>query len=151
MTKNTIGGKGHKRSKAISAFIRPLQLRDEETDYAYVLDVLGAGRMKVYCYSDSKEQIGHIRGSLYKKVWIARDDLVLVSFREFEQGKCDILLKYTPDEVRLLVRRGHLSEGYAKTARKEEGGYNDIEDAVVTFEDTNTNEPNTNDINIDEI
>ncbi|NBO99295.1 MAG: hypothetical protein EBU90_04100 [Proteobacteria bacterium] len=147
MTKNTIGGKGHKRSKAINVSARPLQMRDSETDYAYVLDVLGGGRMRVFCYSDSKERIGHIRGSLYKKVWIARDDLVLVSFRDFEQGKCDILLKYTPDEARLLIRRGHLPENFAKLARKEEGGNNDLDaDADIMFEDNDNKE-----INIDEI
>ena len=27
----------------------------------------------------------------------------MVSLRDFEEGKCDVIWKYTPDEVRMLV------------------------------------------------
>lgn len=139
MPKNTIGGKGHKKSKAINSDARPLQLRvNNETDYAYVLDVLGAGRMKVFCYSDNKERIAQIRGSLYKKVWIARDDIVLVSFRDFEESKCDIVLKYSSDEVRLLIKRLHLPDSFMKLARKE-NTIDKLDDEIVFEDETNFN------------
>ena len=42
MPKNTIGGKGHKKGKRFATFTRDLPLQEDGTDYAYVLDVLGA-------------------------------------------------------------------------------------------------------------
>jgi translation initiation factor 1A len=37
-----------------------------------------------------------------KKIWIGVGDLLMCSLREFQNEKCDIILKYTPDEIRQL-------------------------------------------------
>ena len=37
-----------------------------------------------------------------KKIWITTEDVVLVSIREFEDGKVDILHKYDYDETKSL-------------------------------------------------
>lgn len=63
--------------------------------------MLGNGRLEIYCF-DNVKRIGHICGRLKKKVWIAMDDIVLVSLRDFQDEKCDIVLKYHPEEVRTL-------------------------------------------------
>ncbi len=44
------------------------------------------------------------------RVWIAVGDLVLVSNREFEDDKGDIIHKYTPDEVKDLKKHGEIPE-----------------------------------------
>jgi translation initiation factor 1A len=43
-------------------------------------------------------------------VWINPGDLVLISLRDFQEGKADIILKYTPDEGRSLKSLGEISE-----------------------------------------
>lgn len=58
--------------------------------------MLGNGRVEVYCF-DSVKRIGNIRGKMKRRVWIATGDVVLISLRDFQNEKCDIILKYTPE------------------------------------------------------
>lgn len=108
--------------------------------------MLGSGRIWVMCYNDGKERIGTIRGSMYKRVWIARDDVVLVGLRDFQDDKCDVIFKYAPEEVCMLCRMGHLPDNHVNLAKKET-----IETEVneITFEQTGSDEGD--DINIDDI
>lgn len=108
MPRNKIGGKHHKHLKnkdTDESHHKNLVFKDElnKTDYACVLDVLGGGNMKVVCYSDRKERLARIRGAMYKKVWIVKNDVVLVSLRDFQDSKCDIVLKYSKEEVESLL------------------------------------------------
>jgi translation initiation factor 1A len=34
------------------------------------------------------------------QVWINQGDIILLSLREFQDGKADVIVKYTPDEAR---------------------------------------------------
>lgn len=45
-----------------------------------------------------------------RKVWIIAGDLVLCSLREFQNKKCDVILKYLPDEVKQLKALGQIPE-----------------------------------------
>ena len=110
MPKNTIGGKGHKKSKKQLEDKKAIVFKESGTDYACVLDLLGNGRIRVKCFGDNKERLGHIRGTLYKKVWIVKDDIILVSLRDFEDLKCDILHKYTQDDIMYLIKKGEIDE-----------------------------------------
>ena len=44
------------------------------------------------------------------RVWIRAGDLVLVSLRDEDDNKGDIILKYNPDEFRELKKKGELPE-----------------------------------------
>ena len=120
MTKNTIGGSGHKKSKkTVLNSKSSTPYKEYGCDYAFVLDTLGAGNMKVFCYSDKRERIAHIRGSMYKKIWIAKEDIVLVSLRDFENNKCDIIYKYNDDEIKKLVNAKEIEKNYVNIARRD--------------------------------
>lgn len=56
--------------------------------------------------------MGIIRGSMYKKCWLNKNDLVLCSIRTeiTSKKKCDIIFKYTSEEIRILKRSGELPE-----------------------------------------
>jgi translation initiation factor 1A len=100
--KNKIGGSGAKKAKSYSLTTRELTFKDESQDYATVLTILGGGKMKVLCFGDNTERIASVRGTMRKKVWIVKEDIILVSLRDFQDSHCDIILKYTQDETRML-------------------------------------------------
>lgn len=52
------------------------------------------------------------------------DDIVLVGLRDYQDSKCDVILKYTPDEVRNLKSLGELPENL-KVAESEQEDPND--------------------------
>ncbi|KAJ2763302.1 Translation initiation factor 1A [Coemansia nantahalensis] len=123
------GGKNYRRGKNDTSNTdkRELVFKDECQVYAQVTKVLGNGRMEVQCTDDTK-RLAHIRGSMRKKVWINLGDYVLVSLREYQDDKCDIILKYTDDEVASLRQAGQLPERVAAADVQQD------EDELVDFE-----------------
>ena len=74
-----------------------------------MLHMLGNGRLEAYCF-DGTKRLCHIRGKMRKKVWVQISDIVLVGLRDFQDAKCDIILKYTADEARNLKAYGELPD-----------------------------------------
>jgi translation initiation factor 1A len=79
------------------------------TEYAQVLKMLGNGRLEALCFDGSK-RLAHIRGKLRKKVWINQGDIILLSLRDYQDEKGDVILKYSADEARSLKAYGELPE-----------------------------------------
>lgn len=71
--------------------------------------MLGNGRLEAQCF-DGVRRLATIRGKLRKKTWINNGDVILLSLREFQDGKGDVILKYTADEARSLKSYGELPE-----------------------------------------
>ncbi|KAJ2455566.1 Translation initiation factor 1A [Coemansia sp. RSA 2336] len=120
---NIIGGKAFKKGKSNKAGPekRELVFKDEEQEYAVVTKILGNGRMEVQCFDkENKKRLGHVRGALRKKVWIGLGEYILVSLREFQDDKCDILLKYSDEEVKNLRKAGQLPEKTSNLDNMEE-------------------------------
>merc|ERR1719487_1128652 len=78
-------------------------------EYAQVIKMLGNGRVEAMCF-DGEKRLGHIRGKMRKKVWINQGDIVLLSLRDFQDGKADVIQKYSSDEARKLKQYGELPE-----------------------------------------
>lgn len=92
--------------------------------YAQVVTMLGNGRVKAKLFeddndvSDEKDEkdrrktneplTAHIRGTMRKKIWINQGDIILVSLRDFQKDKGDVILKYSADEARSLKAYGEL-------------------------------------------
>ena len=110
MVKNTTGGKKAKKGKSGGGAMhkRELRFREDLEDYALVQKVLGDCRLDCLC-SDGTNRICHIRGKFRKRVWMTVGDVVLISLREFEDGKADVVHKYNPEEVGMLRDRGEIS------------------------------------------
>lgn len=147
MTKNTIGGKGHKKAKKQNVDLKNIPVKNENdgTDYGIVKSILGNGRMIVLCLSDKKERLGHIRGSIYKKTWIGKDDVILISIRDFQNEKCDVLFKYSSDEVKYLIKNGQINSNY----NRDENDQEDENDCI--FVEDEEEKSNEIDIDIDDI
>jgi translation initiation factor 1A len=108
MGKNTGGGKKHKKTKSLSTHKRELRFKEDLEDYALVQKVLGDCRLECLC-TDGTERICHIRGKFKKRVWMTVGDIVLISLREFQDNKADVIHKYTPEEATMLRDRGEIS------------------------------------------
>lgn len=104
------GGKNRRRGKNDSeGDKRELVFKEEGQEYGQVQRMLGNGRLDAYCF-DGQKRLCHIRGKMRKKVWVNPGDIVLVSLRDFQDSKGDIILKYTPDEARALKSKGEIPE-----------------------------------------
>ncbi|KAL0227694.1 hypothetical protein RCL1_003837 [Eukaryota sp. TZLM3-RCL] len=127
------GGKARKRAKGAEAVRRELITRDEGQDYAQVLRVLGNGRVEAICLTDQKRRLCHIRGKL-RRFKLRSSDVVLVSLRDFQDEKADVIGKYNVDEVRQLKRIGEIPESVATSTTTS------LEDDIVQFEHANEGE-----------
>ena len=109
------GGKGHKKKKKNSSVVvdlKSVKNVDKKTDdqeYGQVTKLLGSCRLEVSCF-DGMSRLCHIRGSMRKKVWIKLNDIVLVSLREFENAKADIIYKYEIPEINFLKKENEIPD-----------------------------------------
>uniref|UniRef100_A0A7E4URC9 Eukaryotic translation initiation factor 4C n=1 Tax=Panagrellus redivivus TaxID=6233 RepID=A0A7E4URC9_PANRE len=122
------GGKNRRRGKNENDGLkRELQRKDgDEQAYAQVQKMLGNGRLLAFCF-DGQTRMCHIRGKLRKKVWINTGDIVLVGLRQYQKDKADVILKYTPEEARLLKNDGSLPESTALNEGGEDNDAGEIE------------------------
>ncbi len=140
MPKNVgMGGKKRKQGKKRVIEERELQFADEHQIYGQVLRLLGDARLEIQC-TDSIKRIGHIRGTMRKKVWIAMGDVVLCAKREYEDDKCDIILKYNEEEVRKLKQLKEIPENIKLPERDQ----NQNDDADIIFLSDEEKEDNNN-------
>ena len=102
-------------------------------EYAQVVKMLGNGRLEALCF-DGEKRLAHIRGKLRKKVWINQGDIILLSLRDYQDEKGDVILKYSADEARSLKAYGELPEN-AKINETDTYGHEGIEDNVEFDED----------------
>jgi len=112
--KNVKGGKAHKKKKKDSKpedfkSTKNVDKKTEDQEYGQVTKLLGNCRLEVACF-DGVSRLCHIRGSMRKKVWIKMNDVVLVSLREFEQAKADIIYKFEIPEINFLKKENEIPD-----------------------------------------
>tara|TARA_B100001175_G_scaffold235425_2_gene201817 strand:- start:15198 stop:15623 length:426 start_codon:yes stop_codon:yes gene_type:complete len=108
---NGKGGKNYKRSKN-SSFghdKRQLEYKEDGQEYARITKMLGNSRCECKC-NDGRTRLGIIRGTLIKRVWIQLNDLVLVSLRDYQDDKADIIHKYFSEEEKSLRQYGEIDQ-----------------------------------------
>lgn len=152
MGKNIKGGKKHKKTKDADLStddVKNIIFKEIDQEYAQVTALLGNCRLRLDCI-DGKTRMGKIRGAIRKKTWISMNDVVLVSLRDFEDDKCDVLYAYKPPEVKYLQKLGELP----RTIKLDKDG-DDAVEGEVSFEfgapDEDEEEKTSVPINFDEI
>ena len=129
----TKGGKTKRRGKSSrEPGKRAIIFKEHGQEYAQVVKMLGNGRVEGLCY-DGKKRLCIIRGAMRKKVWIAVGDTILVSLREFQDNKADVIGKYSNEEARNLKMLGELPTS-AKIGETTSFGDEDEESCVFDFE-----------------
>lgn len=118
--------------------------------------MLGNGRLEAQCF-DGAKRLAHIRGKLRKKVWINNGDIILLSLRDYQDEKGDVILKYSADEARSLKAYGELPES-AKINETDTYGPNDEGECGFEFDEDRDSESETEganaggkDVDIDDI
>ena len=120
MPQNKKGGKGFKKAKK-NSFQSPTFEPAQEGEgqfYGKLVKTLGDRRFSFILQGSSNHLIGRARGSL--KGWhnMKKDDIILVSNRDFRNGDdetfvqetYDILQYYLPEQVKKLIKMGELTD-----------------------------------------
>lgn len=101
------GGKNRRRGKNESDEKREIQIKEDGQEYAQITKICGNCYFEAQCF-DGTVRLCHARGKLKKKMWINLSDIVLIGLRDFQDGKADIIFRYTNDEARKLKTMGEL-------------------------------------------
>jgi translation initiation factor 1A len=133
MPKNTgKGGKNFKRGKNDGEQSRrDVTLKKEgEEAYGCITKVLGNYRFGLTLDNDSTVT-GVLRGCMRNKQYVVLGDIVLVQLRGEEDGYVDMIHKYKPDEVRDLLRGGHISLELQNAAQERQATH--VGASAITF------------------
>ncbi|KAL7621306.1 Translation initiation factor 1A [Parahypoxylon ruwenzoriense] len=151
------GGKNRRRGKNENDNEkRELTFKEDGQEYAQVVKMLGNGRLEAQCF-DGTKRLAHIRGKLRKKVWINNGDIILLSLRDYQDEKGDVILKYSADEARSLKAYGELPES-AKINETDTYGPGDDGECGFEFDEDRDSDSDDNagaggakDVDIDDI
>ena len=113
-------GKKKKSSKnrkngGVDLKIRDLELKEALEEYGKVVLLRGDCKITVK-FPDGSEVLGIIPRRMKRRCWIAMDSVVLVSIRSFQDGKVDVIHKYTDDEVKKLIQYSEIPEWFGKSS-----------------------------------
>lgn len=103
---NTKGGKKHKRNKNQNFNdSKNLRLKEPGQEYAQITRCLGNCRFNVMCF-DGKERLATMCGTMRSRKFVNQNDIVLVSLRDWQDEKCDIIDNYDVNLARKLKDKG---------------------------------------------
>lgn len=140
-----VNNKGGKHKHKARKDHKPKSLNVEELkkiagqEYAFVKEKFSNQHYKLLCY-DKVQRLGCLRGKL-KSARIKNADLVLVSIRDFQDDKCDILYHYKEEDLDKLEKINAIDACFIKEGKlSEENVVNDDadEEQVNTAADTAT-------------
>ena len=127
---NKKGGKKHKRNKKQDdTYEKTLRLKEEGQEYAQVIKCLGNCRFNVLCF-DGKERMATMCGTMRKRRFINQDNIVLVSLRDWQDSKCDIIDNYDENLVRKMKDKGLVPDSIKLDVDKQ---YSDDDDDNLGF------------------
>ena len=106
---NKKGGKKHKRGKKDGYETKVLRYKEEGQEYAQIKNLKGNCRFDVLCF-DGKERMATLCGAMRKRKYVNQNDIVLVSLRDFQDSKCDIIDVYDDTQVHQLKDRKHIPD-----------------------------------------
>ena len=127
-------------------------LDKENEEYAIVTKLLGNCRVSVVTNSGN-ECIGIIRGSLRKfskRILIEKADIVVVSIRDYQNSKVDIVHKFNREQIQSLINEKILAQSIInfynnKTKFEKLDNNNNVDDDGLVFdnnENTSDNDKN---------
>lgn len=147
---NQKGGKKHKRGKKNYDETKVLRLKEDGQEYAQITGCKGNCRFDVKC-CDGKDRMAVLCGAMRKRKFVNMKDVVLVSIRDFQDDKCDIIDIYDDNQVRRLKEISQLPDAFKL---EEDNEYNDYDSDIEFVNDIPNDSDSDNDsdgIDLDEI
>lgn len=112
---NKTKGKARKHNRPRTLNIDDLKKINGQ-EYAHVTEKYGDGRYNLICY-DKVTRLGIMRGKLKRYARLDRGGFVLVSLRDFEDNKCDIVEVYKEDDIEKLISAREVSSSFVKEGK----------------------------------
>ena len=108
---NNKGGKKYKRNKNVIQENKNTRFKDENEsqEYALITKALGNCRFEVMCF-DGKSRLATMCGKMRKRVFVNQGELVLVSLRDWQDSKCDIIDKYNQNDIQKLKQLKYIPD-----------------------------------------
>ena len=147
---NKKGGKKHKRNKSQSSISKPLRLKEDDQQYAQIKKCKGNCRFDVFVF-DGKERSAILCGSMRKRKFVKMMDVVLVSLRDFQDDKCDIIDVYDDNEVIKLKQQKEIPENIQLDEVNDYTGGDEEESYQPVISSSEEEEEGEEEIDIDEI
>lgn len=115
--------KGKKNNHTSTETKRKLELKGPMEEYGKIMKMLGSGQVRVVL-TDSREVFGRIAGRFKRRgrrrVWMNPGDIILLSYRSFQDKVYDVVHLYKSDEVKNLLKQDEIPPFFAEaTATKE--------------------------------
>jgi translation initiation factor 1A len=110
---------------------RILTLKEDMQEYVLMTKMLGDRKIMVKL-PDYSEKMAVIPGRFRKRCWMKAGDILLASWREFQDDKLDIVHKYNDDEARQLAIYQEIPPFFLNN-----GAPDDKEDIGITFANEN--------------
>jgi len=105
-----------------------------ESDYGLVTKMLGNKRVEVLILSSGKSIQCKIAGHV--RIWVTKDDIVLVGLRDFQLDRADVIHKYTNDESRKLIKAGYIPNSLSDKLQNNNNESNIVFTDSVNNDDT---------------
>ena len=129
------GGKNRRRGKNENEETkRQLEFKEPGQEYSQVVRMLGNGRLEALCF-DGTTRLAHIRGNMRKKVWVTAGNILLLSLRDYQDEKADVIHRYTDDEARQLKAYGELPNYVRLDTVNADMNEQSKNDDMIDFED----------------
>lgn len=113
-----------------------IPFKQDNQEYAIITQLYGSSRLKVKIIDSDRELICNIPGKFRRRVWVKKDDIILVSVRAFQDSHCDMIYRYSPDEVKKLQAYGEIGSN----------GSDDKEDEIIFFTEDDQKEIDLEDL-----
>lgn len=148
MGKNKTGGKKHKRGKNVRDFTpTTAPVKERNQHYALITKRLGGSHLQVKC-DDGVERMCVIPGKFRKRVWVAKDDIILVGVRSFQDDKVDMYYKYNAAEVNIIAKNDESvlfdlgGSRYRESHTSDNEEYSQDDDIYVESDEDDSDNPN---------
>jgi len=107
-----IGGKKHRRGKNLQQ-TNKIDIPDSDQYFGIVIKSFGCGKVNLQYFIpkkkhngeiewETKEKVGVIRGKMLRRIFVNINDIVLVTEREFDDKKVDIISKFTETQLEYI-------------------------------------------------
>jgi translation initiation factor 1A len=103
--------KSKKNKKFREAVERELIFKEDMQEYAKVVKLLGDRRLEIVL-ADGETTLARIPGKL-KRCRVKLDDVILISRRDFQENKVDVIHKYDDKEVKNLITYNEIPSKFA--------------------------------------